>query len=485
MAAVLVAILASLVLAAGPARAAPPPNGAVAVARRGTPLLSVRRDPAWIDDTLAHQRLQRTLSGPVAGLVPGSRAAKGCVLAVQDGAALFELNQTGELLPASNLKLITATAALSELGPDYRFTTTVDATGRRVGGALAGNLYLVGGGDPDLMTAAYDSTFHFPEPVYTSLDRLAAAVRAAGITRITGSVIGDASRYDDQIGIPSWSPVYRAEGDVGPLSALEVNDGSPPPARPGLGGGVGHADGVDPAEVGEVGPVDPARLAAQTFTDALEAAGVQVGGPARAGRAPLGTARLTETESAPLATLVEQMIRVSDDTAAELLTKELGYHRSGLGTSAAGLAVVRQAAAAAGLPVGQLLNLDGSGLDRGDRVTCSLMVATLEHAGVSGVLAAGLPIAGRTGTLTDRMVGTVAAGRLHAKTGTLSDVAALSGFVMPAPGAPTPELAQPVFFSIIINGMDSAQGAPLLDRLGVALAGYPDGVALHLLEPEG
>jgi D-alanyl-D-alanine carboxypeptidase/D-alanyl-D-alanine-endopeptidase (penicillin-binding protein 4) len=138
--------------------------------------------------------------------------------------------------------------------------------------------------------------------------------------------------------------------------------------------------------------------------------------------------------------------------------------------------------AAAGLPAQQLTTLDGSGLDRADRATCTLIEAALQQAGTTGVLASGLPVAARTGTLEHRFAGTVAAGRVRAKTGTLDDVAALSGSVVPA-AAPTPELAAPVYFSIIINGMDSAIGAPLADRIALVIAGYPDAVPLGELEP--
>ena len=115
------------------------------------------------------------------------------------------------------------------------------------------------------------------------------------------------------------------------------------------------------------------------------------------------------------------MLTVSDDTAAELFTKELGYQTAG-GTTAAGVAAIRADLAADGLPVSQLVAYDGSGLDRGDRVTCNLIQADLEHARRRQRGGRGLPIAGQTGTLRDRMRGTPAAGRLRAKTGTLDDV---------------------------------------------------------------
>lgn len=444
-----------------------PPAGTVPSASTtqpaATPLLSARRDPTWIEDTLAAQRLAQAV-GPLT-----SGVTDGCVDVEQAGAPVYQLDPTKEVEPASNMKLLTATAALDILGAGYRYTTTVVASAAPVGGTLNGNLYLVGGGDPYLFTAAYDHSLYYSESVYTSVDQLAAQVRAAGITTVNGSVVGVATRYDGQIGVATWSPSYLAESDVGPLSALELDDGGPPPPTAG-----------QPADTG---PADPPLFAAQAFTAVLKAAGVQVDGPATAGAQPARTVAVTRIQSAPLADELEQMLRTSDDTAAELVAKEIGYRAAGQGSTAAGTAAVERDVAADGLPAGQLVALDGSGLDTGDRVTCSLIVDTLERAGTSGVIATGLPVAARSGTLTNRLAGTAAAGRVHAKTGTLDQVSALSGYVVPL-SAPTAELAEPVWFSIIINGMDSVQAAPLVDRITAAIAGYPRVPALASVEPE-
>jgi D-alanyl-D-alanine carboxypeptidase/D-alanyl-D-alanine-endopeptidase (penicillin-binding protein 4) len=178
------------------------------------------------------------------------------------------------------------------------------------------------------------------------------------------------------------------------------------------------------------------------------------------------------------------MLMVSDDTAAELLTKELGYLKQHVGTTAAGDTVIRGDLAADGLDVSQLVNLDGSGLDRGDRATCALLVAVLQRAGPSGVLASGLPVAGKSGTLSTRLVGTAAAGRLRGKTGTLQDVASLSGFITPDPRVRTDAaMGQPLTFSIMVNGTPSAPAQDLVDRIAVALASYPAVPPLSAVEP--
>ncbi len=180
------------------------------------------------------------------------------------------------------------------------------------------------------------------------------------------------------------------------------------------------------------------------------------------------------------------MLTVSDDTAAELFTKELGYDTAGAGTTTAGTAAIRADLAADGLPVTQLVGLDGSGLDRGDRATCNLIESDLEHVGISSGVARGLPVAGETGTLAARMRGTPAAGRLRAKTGTLDGVVALSGFVPPAARSSVAGsvLGQPLVFSLIFNQVASMTAArAVADQVGVALATYPRLPPIADLEP--
>ena len=385
-----------------------------------TPVLSIRRVPTFVATSVATEHLSTSLTKIVANPALHQGGAQSCLQVSQDGRTLFSAQPTQELLPASNLKLLTATAALDKLGPDSRITTPVEADRAAVGGVISGNLYLVGAGDPLLRTPDFVASLVDPEPTYTSLTQLAAQVRAAGVTRVSGSVVADESRYDALRGVPTWSPSYLADGVVGPLSAVDVDDGF---ATFGGGGGA-------PAP-------QPAVEAATRFQAALRAAGVQVGAPAVTGIAPAGAVTVTSIASPPLADVLGGVLRTSDDTGAELITKELGRRFGAGGTTAAGVAVIRDDLAADGLPVSLLHAVDGSGLDRSDRATCPLIAAALTRAGPSGDLASTLPVAGKTGTLFRRMVNTPAAGRVIAKTGTLDDVSALSGFVL-LPGEPVP-----------------------------------------------
>ncbi|MBO0691617.1 MAG: D-alanyl-D-alanine carboxypeptidase, partial [Acidimicrobiaceae bacterium] len=401
-----------------------------------------------------------------------------------------------ELIPASNLKLLTATAALDKLGPDFVYTTVVRADAAPVRGVLNGNLYLVGSGDPVLRTAPYVSSLPFSEPDYTSLEQLARQVVAAGVRVVTGSVVGDESFFDAERAVPTWKPVYTAEGDVGPLSALDVNDGfalsggyykaapSPATAAAVQFAALLAADGVKfmrpkptprrrsgptvlirstvNLDAGTTGPTAPPRPNPQPP-------------PATAGITPPSAVPITAIDSPPLAKILETILSASDDTGAELVTKELGARFGGAGTTAAGIAVIRADLAARGLPVSQLQTADGSGLDRSDRVTCQLIFDDLTQQRSGSPIVAGLPVAGKTGTLGARLKSPVTAGRILAKTGTLDDVSSLSGFVLARPGAPAaPGLAGNLVFSLIIDGLPSKTGDALSDDVATALATYPD-----------
>jgi serine-type D-Ala-D-Ala carboxypeptidase/endopeptidase (penicillin-binding protein 4) len=470
----------------------------------GTPVLSVRRLPTWVETVAAEQHLQSTLATviPPAELSPAN--ANGCVVVTQGSQVLYSANGTEPLIPASTMKLLTATAVLDRLGASDRLVTQVLGEQAPEHGVIYGNLYLVGGGDPLLRTSSYAGSQYPPQPLYTSLNQLALQVRQAGITEVTGSVVGDESRYDDERTVATWKPIYTTEGDVGPLSALDVNDGfvpkpPPPPPPPPPKKGTKTPPTATPTTSPTTTPTtasstasefaydaaaDPPATAAAAFMKLLAQEGVRVEGGSTSGTAASGSTLVTSIASAPIGQEIDQMLNVSDDTAAELFTKELGYKQSGSGTTAAGTAAIRADLAADGLPVTQLVNVDGSGLDRGDRASCDLIVDALRRAGTTGVIAAGLPVAGKSGTLVNRMLGTPAVGRLHAKTGTLDGVVGLSGFVTPtSSSAPVADLRQPVIFSIILNGASGSADQTLADSIGVALSKYPQVAPLTSVAP--
>ncbi|MGH9076538.1 MAG: D-alanyl-D-alanine carboxypeptidase, partial [Acidimicrobiales bacterium] len=331
-----------------------------------------------------------------------------------------------------------------------------------------GDLFLVGGRDPLLRTPDFVNGLPNATPLYTSFTQLAAEVHAAGVTEITGGVVGDEGRYDSLRNVASWKPIYQAEGDVGPLSALDVDDGLIPANK-----------AVTPA-------APPPVQSAELMASLLGAEGVKVDGAAGAAPAPAGSVAIASVVSPPLSSELAEILRESDDTAAELVTKELGYHAGTGGSTAAGTAMVRSVLAAHGLPVGQLVDSDGSGLSTDDRATCELIDRTLDLGGPAGALARDLPVAAVSGTLHARLVGTPAAGRVTAKSGNLDGVDALSGYVQPATGAgaPTGPMAAALTFSFVVNNIATASaGDSAEDNLALSLAGYPHLLPLALLSP--
>jgi D-alanyl-D-alanine carboxypeptidase/D-alanyl-D-alanine-endopeptidase (penicillin-binding protein 4) len=165
---------------------------------------------------------------------------------------------------------------------------------------------------------------------------------------------------------------------------------------------------------------------------ALVRAGVNVAGGAAHGVADDESAPLAAVDSPPLNAIVRWMDRVSDNFVAEMLVKELGAVQGSRGSTAAGVAVITGLIGQAGVPLEGLRLVDGSGLSLLDRMTpaalVSLLAAMWNDDDVRLELLASLPVAGRTGTLHDRMRSTAAAGVVHAKTGTTSRASALSGF---------------------------------------------------------
>lgn len=291
------------------------------------------------------------------------------VVVDRDGDTVLESN--------SIQKLFTAGAALLELGPGYRFTTRVLGDGD--------NLVLVASGDP---------TFGGDD-----LGRLCAAVAAAGVRRVATVVLDD-SRYDRLRSTPAWKDYY-VPGFTGPLSAFVLD-------RNRRRRDAGYA-------------ADPTAADAGRVVDALRAAGVDVADGWRLGTASGTAAPVAEHSSAPLRDIVRHMACASDTFTAELLTKELGATH-GDGSTAGGIGVIEAVAARLGVPRSPSASAaDGSGLAASTTDTARRQVAwlrTMEASPVADDFRRCLPVAGESGTLAGRFVGTPAAGMVAAKTGT-------------------------------------------------------------------
>jgi D-alanyl-D-alanine carboxypeptidase/D-alanyl-D-alanine-endopeptidase (penicillin-binding protein 4) len=460
-ASVVTAVVGALLCVASPAPAsahADSPPATRTVATLATPVLSARRLPSLLAAPLADARTQALLNPIITHANPTS-----CFVASVDGRTIDDVRGGLPVLPASTEKLLTASALLAHMSASATFETKAVSKAHVDHGVLGGDLYVVGGGDPILETTGYQPTQEDRNEPYDDFAKMAAALQRAGITKIDGNVIGDESRYDAQRYLPSWPGRYITAGETGPLSALMVN-----------GGFTGLTDHPE-SPAADRQPGDPPALAAATLITLLRQRGITVTGHAASGSAPSGASLVATLPSLPLSQDLTEMLRRSDNTAAELLNKEVGYLVSHRGTTAAGAAAVQSTLAAMGLPMKGSHTVDGSGLDLGNRVTCRLLVALLDHEGPNSTLAHALPVASESGTLRFRLAGTPAAGRIDAKTGTLDTVNALAGFAHSVSG-------QVVTFAFVVNG--SSPDAPaLIDQASIVLSRYGVGTSLQSLAP--
>ena len=375
----------------------------------------------------AADALGRSIGTALAG--SGARTIAASV-EVEGYGGVYRRNSAVAVPPASTQKSFTGLSVLLAVGPDTRLRTEVAAPATPVDGSLTGPLWLVGGGDPYLTVA--------------QLTALAAKVKAAGVTTVAGDLLLDDSRYDARRSAAGWRPSF-VPGQSGPLSAMALDRNR------------WRADKAFLA--------DPALPAAARFRDLLKAAGVTVTGTVRRAPRPAEAATVAVHESAPMSSVVSRALKASDNFAAELLLKELGRTVRADGSSAGGIVAARQVLGALGVPVGP--GADGSGLSSLDRQTPAGQVALLKagrRSAVASSFRAALPIGCVDGTLKTRLCGTAAAGRVHAKTGTLSGVRTLAGYTTTARG-------RVVTFAVQLSGVtDGTKALRAIDRAVVLLA---------------
>lgn len=391
-----------------------------------------------------------TLGGRVATIVSSSRfSGPGTGIVIYDETRdrlIYRRAALAELKPASNMKLTTAAAALGRIGTAARLTTRVYMTGSLSGGTLTGSLWLVGGGDPSLSTGTFAQKAYGGAAGH--ITDLAAAVRAAGIRHVTGRVYGDESLFDKVRTGPLWKASYWR--DCPPISALSVNKSL-------------HAFGLPYSYP------SPAQRAAEVLRGALAARGVVVDHDPRVYRMP-GTATLVASEpSPPMYRLVLEMNRPSDNFFAEVLNKRIATAVGTAGTTYNGRRATRTYIGSLGINLAGARLYDGSGLSTGDRLSARQILAVLRRASFQtygGLFRASLPVAGVNGTLSHRMRTGPARGNAQAKTGTLDDASALSGYVRTANG-------HQIVFSILINrtNLDVDAARALQDRIVQTLAG--------------
>jgi D-alanyl-D-alanine carboxypeptidase/D-alanyl-D-alanine-endopeptidase (penicillin-binding protein 4) len=321
--------------------------------------------------------------------------------------------------PASNEKLLLSMALLAAVGPDRVIETRAMAATAPVEGVIDGGLWLVGHGDPELSPDA--------------LDALAQKISELGVTRIDGPVFGDIGPFERDWWAPGWKDDFP-EVEVAIPTALTVRGNVGPEGR--------HID-------------DPELRAAAYLTKALRRKGIRVKGPASVGSPDGPRVKIATIDSAPIGDILRRMDVVSNNFDAEVLGKVLGAEVSGTASIAAGAAGIRAFAAANGAPRFELR--DASGLSYANRVTALGMVRLLwasDGEPWASDLRLALPIGGQ-GTLGGRLGHT----RIRAKTGTLTAVSALSGWVWSRTTKGWVE------FSILSAGLDKDDAVRIEDAI--------------------
>ena len=366
------------------------------------------------------------------------------VVNASQGETVFSWKHDSSRVLASNTKLFTTAAALARYGSEGTLGTEVLGEGEVVDdGVWRGDLYLRGGGDPTFGTRRF-VTRNYGQGA--TVEKLAALVEDTGIERVTGRVYGDESRFDSLRGGPESR--YATSIWVGPLSGLAFNRG--------LGD-----------ERGRSFQLDPPRFAAAQLDAALERRGVKVRLKPRAGAADAATDVLASVDSPPMGRLIALTNKPSDNFFAEMLLKDLALQARGRGSTAAGAKL----AAGFARRLGSRARLvDGSGLSRGNRASPRQVVKLLSEMLAVDQVEYGddyidsLAIAGSEGTLADRMRSGPAHRRCIGKTGTLSNVSALSGYCEAISG-------DTYVYSILMNNVYPTGARRLQDAMLQAIAG--------------
>ncbi len=449
------------------------------------------------------------------------------VVSLDTGKTVFEHNPQKLFSPASNSKLYTVALALDRLGPDYRIKTSLYARAKpNRWGVLKGDLIVFGRGDPTINARQHETN------IYKALEPLVSALTNAGVKRVAGNLVGDASYFHGPAFGSGWAwddleYYYGAE-----VSALTINDnalqasikpgqrmGAPcelslwPPTgyltlsnrtetvtkgakrnisfyRP-LGENLVYVSGRmprdDPGYTNDVTIHNPAGLFISFFKESLARHGIKVSGKLRTMSwvdrqvNPIYSAQLLElgsVESLTLGEIAREVLKPSQNLYADLLLAHVGEKlreaQTPLGETSEelGLRALNQFLAAVGVRRGDVLFEEGSGLSRNNLTTPAAIIGLLEYMSrqpCAKLYLDSLPIAGVDGTLKNRMNGTAAAGNVRAKTGTLRWADSLSGHVTTAAG-------EHLVFSIMLNRYHSVDpnhsARAEVDALAVMLASF-------------
>jgi D-alanyl-D-alanine carboxypeptidase/D-alanyl-D-alanine-endopeptidase (penicillin-binding protein 4) len=359
-------------------------------------------------------------------LAPAFRNAHWGVMIVDptSGDTIYSHNAGKLFMPASNQKLLTGATALTQLGPDYRFSTTFASNGIIASGVLTGDLIVQPTGDPTLADTMWRGDHR------NAFRAIADSLRARGVTSIAGGLVRGATPFPDQMCGFGWELDDLDEAYGACIQDLFVNEGVRRVPR-----------GRTPSDTAMVSAAirDPRGAYFSALSTALNERGILLGAVVDTNRvAPKeGATPIFTMWSPPLSAIMAQMMKPSQNQVAEILLKTLGRERAGVGRADSGRRVVERQLVAWGADSVEFAVRDGSGMSRHDYVSPRTLIRVLETMRKSphfDVWYASLPISGVDGTLRTRMRGTAAERRVHAKTGTVDKARSLSGYVTTADG---------------------------------------------------
>jgi D-alanyl-D-alanine carboxypeptidase/D-alanyl-D-alanine-endopeptidase (penicillin-binding protein 4) len=430
-----------------------------------SPLYRSQSDEAALAEL--RKSIENILSDSI--FVPARSGIK--IVSLGDAKILFERNSKTLFHPASNLKLLTAATALHALGTDYKFRTAIYSESVVEDGDLSGNLYIKGFGNPDLSA--------------TDLKWMVGQLKDIGLKCIQGDIVGDVSFFDDMFWGKGWMWDDEPSSSEPFITPLSINENSvkvfvSPGKRLGdsvrvrfepetkyvelENGGVTGADTAtntievtrrfkerlntmvvkgtlprsSPELEFELSVWDPTLYALTLFREELEREGIAVQGGLKLGSVEEGATQLVEHEW-PIDSVVIKMDKISDNLSAENILKVIAAEKRGPpGTSMQGISIVNEFLSSLEIDTTSYLMVDGSGVSHYNLVNAETIVELLSkmhgQRELFGLFEASLPVAGIDGTLEDRMKGTAAEGNVRAKTGTLSGVSSLSGYVQTRDG---------------------------------------------------